>query len=312
MLVLLAPVAAQSTADTNPLAGNAESGNALLIQMLEMFERCASVTARVRHQCRLYEDTLVGSGYYWQRGMGNQPVTRFELQTQLVGKTASFVQVYDGDYLWTDRRFPSGREVRRLDVARLQSRLPGRGQNRSRAGEGQGPYEKMLAAASVRGGISQMLADLQQRFNFDPPRATQWNGLPVLAVVGHWRESGLKELWPEYDAAKLKNGQQEWPVQLPDHVLLLVGQNNFFPYVIEHRRFTDAYLATTVTGLRPTTDPLLRYEIFEVQFAVTMDNQLFEYKPGDVDWTDETTAVLERLNQPVIKSASSPNSDHPG
>jgi len=295
LLLPLTNVAAQPAPGSNAPAGEAESGNELLVRMMEMFESCASLTARVRHQARLHNDTLVGSGYYWQRGTGDQRVTRFEMQTQLVGKTASFEQVFDGEYLWTDRRFPSGRKVRRLEVARLQSRLLTRSQDSGRPG--QGAYEKMLATAAVRGGISQMLADLQHRFNFDPPRATQYNGLPMLALVGHWSEEELKELWPDFMAETEKGNTPKWPAQLPHHVLVLVGQNNFFPYMIEHRRFADAFLASTVTGLRPTTEPLLRYEIFEVQFAVAMDNQLFEYKPGDVDWSDETTVVLEQLNR---------------
>jgi hypothetical protein len=254
-----------------------------------MFEspQYASLTARVRHQCRLHDDTLVGSGNYWQQGAGDQRVTCFEMQTQLVGKTASFVQVYDGDYLWTDRTYPSGREVRRLEVALLKSRLPARGQ---------GGYSELLAMASVRGGISQMLADLQHRFDFDPPRTTQFNGVPVWALVGHWRKSGLKELWPDYDTPNEEGDTPEWPAQLPHHVLVLVEPNNLFPYVIEQRRFADAYLASTVTGLRPTTDPMLRYEIFEEQFAVAIDPQKFVYQPGDVDWWDETPLVMKRMN----------------
>ncbi len=291
----MANVAAQPTAGSDSLAARPESGNVLLTRMLQMFESCASMTARVRHQARLHDDTLVGSGYYWQRGTGDQRVTRFEMQTQLVGKTASFEQVFDGEYLWTDRRFPSGRKVRRLEVARLQSRLLTRSSDTGR--QGLGAYEKMLATAAVRGGISQMLDDLQHRFNFDPPRATQFNGLPMLALVGNWRKEELKKLWPDFVAETENGNTQNWPAQLPHHVLLLVGKNNFFPYVTEYRRFADAFLASTVTGLRPTTDPLLRYEIFDVQFAVAMEDQLFEYKPGDVDWSDETAVVLEQLNQ---------------
>jgi len=54
-------------------------------------------------------------------------------------------------------------------------------------------------------------------------------------------------------------------------------------------------LAASATGNRPTRDPLLRYELYEVQFAAAMDDSLFEFKPGDIQWTDETSLVLERL-----------------
>jgi len=281
------PLFAQSGEGVPASAGKNNSGNVLLVRTLENFERHASMTAKVRHQSRLYDETLVGSGNYWQQGAGDQSLTCFEMQTQMTGKTASFIQVYDGKQLWTDRNYPSGRVVRRLDVARLQSRL---------ASGGKSTKASRLAAAAVRGGVSQMLADLQHRFDFDPPLPMQMNGIPVHALVGHWRKSGLKELWPDFDATNEDGETPEWPAQLPHHVLLLVGQGNLFPYVIEHRRFEDAYLVDTVTGLRPANDPLLRYELFNVQFAVAIDPQKFVYKHGGVEWTDETMAVMGRLN----------------
>ena len=265
--------------------------------MLSTLERQASIAARLRHQSRLHEHTLTGSGRYWQQGTGVQRVSRWEMQTQVAGKTASIVQIYDGNHLWTDRRLPSGREVHRLDVARLHARLRKGGPNRTRSNTSRNDsVEKMLAAAEGRGGLAQMLAELLTRFNFDPPRHTQLNGLAVNALVGRWQIPKLEALWPK---GKYEPGGDppSWPEQLPHHVLVLVGKNNLFPYVIEHRRASDAYLAGTVAGLRPTRDPLVRYEIFEVQYAAAMDRRLFEFKPGDVQWTDETALVLERMRE---------------
>ena len=137
-----------------------------------------------------------------------------------------------------------------------------------------------------------MLADLLQRFTFAPPRAAQLDGLAVYALVGKWRRPELEKLWPELAESQ---APPSWPRQLPHHVLVLVGKSNWFPYVIEHRRASDAPLATSATGDRPTRDPLLRYEIFEVQFAAALEDTLFQYKPGDVPWSDETSLVLQRL-----------------
>jgi hypothetical protein len=47
--------------------------------------------------------------------------------------------------------------------------------------------------------------------------------------------------------------------------------------------------------LRPTNLPLLRYEIFEVQTAVAISQETFQYVPGDIEWTDETALVLGQL-----------------
>jgi len=282
-----------------PSLDTTASGDQFLAEVLATLERRPSVAARLRYQARVHEETLMGSGKYWQRGVGNQRVTRWEMQTQVAGQPASYVQVFDGTHLWTDRTLPSGRTVHRLDVGRLQSRLRTATVN-ARLPQAKAPWDPLLAEAAGQGGLTELLADLLQRYTFAPPRTVQLNGLAVYALVGQWRRTELEKLWPELATAE---STASWPRQLPHHVLLLAGKNNLFPYVIEHRRVADASLAASAVGDRPARDPLVRYELFEVQFAAAMDDSLFEFKPGDVQWSDETTLVLERLHDEQAAAA---------
>lgn len=262
-----------------------QSGNIALAEVLRAVQSHTSVSARLRHQARLFQHTQVGSGYYWQEGTGDNLRTHWEMKTQIAGKTASYVQVFDGKHLWTDRRWPSGRQVRRLDLARLESRLP-IGSN-------------ALELAAGQGGLAQMLTALIHRFDFQQPRPTQLGGKPAYAFVGQWRPEQLLQIWP--DAERLSESEPPaWPQQIPHHALILVGQNKF-PYLLEQRRQSDAYLANSVTGLRPANDPLLRYEIFEVQFATAIDPSRFTFKE-DVPWKDETASMLERLQAEIAPS----------
>jgi len=285
---------------TSPAAATGQSppptptGNLLVAEVLQILEKQVSIAAKLRYESRLHDQKIVGSGNYWQQRTQDRRVTRWEMQTQIADQTASFVQVYDGHHLWTDQHLPSRRQVHRLDVDWLQAKLrPGsRGLPVEAAA---GEREPWIPGVMVQGGLGQMLADLLRHFDFQPPELTQLHGLPVNALIGHWRPESLNRLWP--DAAKLGSKQPPaWPEQLPHHVLLLVGRN-MFPYVCEHRRASDAPLATGLAGLRPTGDPLLRYEIFEVQFAVAIPPEKFQFLPGDISWTDETTRVLEQLAQ---------------
>ncbi|WP_146452030.1 hypothetical protein [Bythopirellula polymerisocia] len=276
---------AQSTAGVNLGAGDD-----FLTEVLATMERRANVSAKLRHQSRLAGETQLGHGHFWQQGAGPQRTTRWEMQTQVAGETASYVQVYDGRYLWTDRHLPSGRQVHRLDVTNLQNRL----RNTNRLSSDLTERASLLDAAEFRGGISQLLTELLTRYQFDSPRPTQLNGLAVNALVGRWRPEQLAVMSPESDAANPDSAP--WPEQLPHHVLVLVGQSNLFPYVTEFRRSDDAYLTETLAGLKPAPDPLVRYEIFEVHFADAIDATVFEFKPGAVDWSDETTLVFEKLS----------------
>lgn len=269
----------------------ASPGDPYVLQALNLVEQQASIVAKLRQQSHLRDKTLVGSGNYWQqlRSQGKR-VVRWEMQTQMGEQSASFVQVFDGDHLWTDRRLPSRRQVNRLDMAWLQTKLQA-----TRRGTAPSQLTRRLDLVEGQGGFSQMLASLLRNYHFSAPQPTQLNGLPVNALVGRWKPDRLAQLWP---AAEHRDQQEtlEWPEQIPHHVLLLLGRN-MFPYVCEYRSAADASLATSLVGLRPAAEPLLRYEIFEVQFAVAIPAETFTYTPGDIDWSDETSLVLDQLTQ---------------
>lgn len=267
-------------------------GNLYVAQVLKNLQQHGNIDAKLRFESSLYDQKLVGQGSYQQGGDMNKRFTRWEMQTQIADQTASFVEVYDGDHLWTERRMPSKRDVKRLDVARLQSSL----KTLSR-GSKLTPHDALISSVTGQGGLSEMLADLLRHYTFQPPQPTQLNGLPVYSLVGTWRTEQLAKHWSasvNLDALELA----EWPTQLPHHVLLLVHKQNLFPCVVEHRSAASSSYATSLAGLRPTSSPLTRYEIYEVNFAVAIPNEHFDFSP-DGNWSDETSVVLERLKKEI-------------
>lgn len=290
-LVLLSPysvglaIAQQAGGAPTTIAAR---GDDFVAEVLDSLERRSNVSARLRYQAHLRDEIQVGAGSYWQQGIGTQQLTHWEMQTKIAEETAGYVQIFDGRYVWTDRHLPRGREVRRLDVANLENRLRTL-QLALHAHE----QSKRIESAAFRGGFSQLLAEMLTRYEFSAPRATQLNGFAVQAVIGRWRPDQLTELSPTADAAAPSSS--DWPAQIPHHVLLLVGQANLFPYVVEFRRADDAYLIETVAGMKPAHDPLLRYEIFEVRFSDAIDPSVFVFRPGDIEWSDETSVVFDKL-----------------
>jgi hypothetical protein len=312
---------APSLSSTSPIGSPQIAGNQFATSLLAMLERRSNVVARVRHRVHLGEYALIGSGSYWQQGVGNLRKTRLVLQTQIASESASLVQVFDGRYLWTDRQLPSGRKVTRLDPVRLQAGLAGGGSPITRQGRPTAATS-LLSAAASRGSLCGQLADLIKQFDFQEPRKIPLNGTPMVAMIGHWKVAELERAWPNSmgpnsmgpnskgfsHATKQTEGihardeeraTQEilahWPKQLPHHVLLLVGPQDLYPYIIEYRRADDAQLATSPTGLLPADDPMARYEHFEVRFAAQIDNRLFEMASSDIEWTDETGQLVKQL-----------------
>ncbi|MEM8943597.1 MAG: hypothetical protein AAGD11_00320 [Planctomycetota bacterium] len=272
-------------------------GNLYVTQVLKSLQAPINVSAKLRFESRLFDQMLVGQGAYQQGGAMSKRFTRWEMHTQIADESASFVQVYDGIHLWTERRLPSRRNVTRLDVARLQSGL--RAHQRGKAVD---VRAQLLGSVAGQGGLIQLLADLLTNYDFQPPQPTQLNGLPVNALIGRWRTNQLVKHWPS--AAQLDDAEPPtWPHQLPHHVLLLVHKQNLFPCVVEHRGFHGAHYATSLAGLRPTSSPQLRYEIHDINFAVAIPNEHFAFDPGS-NWSDETSVVLEQMTSEQVDAAT--------
>lgn len=274
-------------------AGNAyreaASGDYFMAKVLATLHRRPSVAARLRQQSRIYGEKVMGTGNYWQLGVGLQRRTKWAMQLQVADTTSSFLQVFDGEDLWTDRTLPSGRKVLRLDTYRLQSMR--RTAQLNEQGE-QPPWRNLMETTVGQGGLSEMVADLLRQFTFAPRRKSQLNGLPVYALVGQWRKEQLEKTWPGLTD---QSDETPWPQHLPHHVLLMVDQKTLFPYVLEHRRIADAIKLQSAGGLRPVEDPLVRLEIFEVQLAKAHKESVFDYTSGEMQWSDETQLVFERM-----------------
>ena len=284
-LIIASLLASNSTAQAvNP----GLDGNLYVAQVLKSLQAPVNVDAKLRFESLLYDQKIVGQGIYQQGGQMSKRFTRWEMQTQIADQTASFVQIYDGIHLWSARGMPSGRQVARLDVERLQTGLQAHFRSTP-----MDERQLLLTSVAGQGGLVQLLADLLSNYNFQSPQPTQLNGLPVNALVGHWRETQLAKHWP--GSSQLGSEKPpEWPQQLPHHVLLLVHKHNLFPCVVEHRTAGAAQYATSLSGLRPIDQPLMRYEIYEINFAVAVPDQRFEFNAGG-SWTGQTKAVLEQL-----------------
>ena len=264
------------------------SGNALLRKVLATLESAPSLSCGVRYQALLEGDKLLGTGQFMQRGTGSQRVSRMQVQSKVAGQTASLEQVFDGDFLWTDTRLPSGRTVRRTDVRRavgtVLSTLPGQ--------DSDSPYRPhpLVETALVRGGVSQLVADLLTSFDFGPPQAGRHGGEPVWAMVGTWKPAGLEDA-----LGPTEGNAPAWPGVMPHHVLVLVGRDDHLPRMIEFRRESDGPLNKSPAAAEPCQEPLVRLELLDIRLGAALADGLFRYYPGEAQVVDDTHEAIARL-----------------
>lgn len=270
------------------VAAGGPSGDQLVQEVINRsLERRPNIAAKVRQLVRIGDEVLRGKGSYWQQGVGNLRRTRWELETTLVGADPAFVvQVYDGEYVWTDRKLPGTRKVTRVGMEAI------RREANSQNGAGQGSGIAGFTDAAARGGLSQLVASLARCFTFSSPQPMQLGERTMLAVIGTWRPEQLEREWPGLSTKP----PEEWPSHLPHHVLLYIDSSELFPYLIEYRGGGDAALVTDPHGVFATRHPLALFEFLEVEyFGSTMPQSLFQYAPPDPSWHDVTSKVIEEL-----------------
>jgi hypothetical protein len=169
--------------------------------------------------------------------------------------------------------------------------------------------------------LPSLLNALGESFAFLPPQPMRiaseeeagrpTTSIPFFAVVGHWRQDRLAKLLPASAVpapagqgppppGSLPSKMDAVPARLPQEVLILFGQSDLFPYRIEYRKLETPIAANQAGAAIPyqlSARPMVVLEFTDVRFDIPTDTSQFIYTPGDAEWTDQTTALLERLRQ---------------
>jgi len=268
------------------------SPRALLDNAIAALENTGSVSARVFHEVDLFNRRLVGKGVYWEQRQGPHRLIRYELKLQLGDQTSSLVQVVapptaDGHFMWTKRKLRDEERLSRLDVTRAIKAL---------AEVARKPGQEGREMLPGLGGLPRILRGLHSAFDFTSVQAGQLrlqaDRLPVWQLRGQWKPEQLIKVLPHQKEA-IEAGEDvdlsKLPEHLPNHVLLMLGQDDLFPYRIEYRR------ATGRKAGGPESHPLVTMQLFEVVRNVPIDPGRFQYSPGTLEFQDQTESFLKSL-----------------
>lgn len=284
-LVVLALFAPKAAAQEPPNASTASTGaplptaQQLLTEAQIALGQHASVEAKVRQQTRLLSQELFGSGRYLQQGTGPEIMLRFELRLHVGDQPATMLQIADGRYLWNERQFGTTRTVQQVEVAQVREQL---GQH----------HPALPGRWPLLGGLGEMLAGVAASFEFAPVTTGELGDVPIYTLVGQVRVDELNRQAAQ-TAADPENFRpldpNHLPEQVPHEVLLVLGRDDLFPYLIDYRRASGAGEG------EGSLYSLLRIQLFEVRINGPVDLRQFVYKPGSVNVTNQTEAVLQQL-----------------
>lgn len=247
------------------------------------------VSAKLRHEVHLFGKHLFGTGIYKEQRPGRDFLMRVELKFPLADHSCSLVQVCDGRYFWEYRNFPSEAKLARTDIVRVirgldqANRLPTQ------------PQQPILPGI---GGLTRVLHGLSASFDFDSVEAGTWGAQKQLVwrMRGTWKREILPRLLPEQQAAISRGDAPNFsklPDYLPDQVVLLLGQDDLFPYRIEYRRTQSAKEGPAE---EPTSTCLVLVDFTEVDISTPIDRRQFIYQPpSDIEFSDQTDGFMQGL-----------------
>ena len=312
----------QSTSPQEPKADSAPRPQAqeILQAAVRTLESRDCVSARILQQVDLFDKQLVGSGVYLQQrvgtdqwlpvqeappfaplaGRGTQRVPggegswdrlliRLELRIQIGDQQSSLLQILSpptpaGHYLWTYYKLPDEERLSRVDLVRAAQAL-----DKAQPTPGLGT-EGMLGGL---GGLPRLLRGLQAAFDFSSAEQGHIGRLPVWRLQGQWRPERLAKILPDQKAA-IEAGKPpdlvKLPEHLPDRVVLMLGQDDLFPYRIEYRRGIPEK-----AGGRDDSRALVTMELFDVKLNVPIDRNRFIYNRGTTDFSDQTESFISSL-----------------
>lgn len=300
-------------------SAQAARGDELLVQAVNQLEQRASVTARFLYHVAIGGEDLDGSLSYWQQGRGEDLKVRLEVR--LVGLDAQLLHVCNSRFIWNDRKLPTGRTVTRIDLRQLRADPSLAGGNLNEIKPGQANWSPLQSELiTYTGGLPSLLNGLSESFRFMAPQAIQFQlnrpadaepvKVPVFGVVGQWK--------PEKLAAQVAKTQdnsgavtqhapdlrklatKNLPERLPLEVLILLRQEDLFPYRIEYRRLETPNSIDNAGPPIPyqlSVHPMVVLQLDSATFDAPIASGQFDYAPGDADFDDQTTVILERLRQ---------------
>lgn len=318
----LTTAAAEFTSPREPKVDAAPQPQAqtILQAAVRAIEGHDCVSARIVQQVDLFDKQLVGKGVYLQQRMsrGQLPpdgntaplgplavkdaqtkpggegswdrlLIRLELRIQVGEQQSTLLQVLSpptpaGHYLWTYRKLPDEEKLGRVDVVRAVQAL-----DTARHAPGPG-NEGMLSGL---GGLPRLLRGLQAALDFSSAEQGQFGKLAVWRLQGQWRPDRLARILPQQKAA-IEAGELpelgKLPEHLPDRVVLMLGQDDLFPYRIEYRRGVPEK-----AGEPDDSRALVTMELFDVKFDVPVDPTRFIYNRGALGFADETDSFISSL-----------------
>lgn len=256
-----------------------------------------SLSAKIRQHVEMFDHQVTAVGQYAQQGRGVRQLSRFELKSQVGDASFTVLEINDGHFFWTFRELPTGPNISRIDLDRVEKQLAVGGLTAAGSTASQ-------SGRTPIGGLSKMLAGLRQNFQFTRVADSRLGDRAAWIVDGQWRPAQLVAAAPDVRGA-IETGRpidiKKLPAHLPEHVLLTIGQSDLLLYRVEYWRRAGKGETETPGTMLPGHRLMVATEYFDIRVNAPIDPREFAYQPSGLTQAkglkvaDATDAFLKTL-----------------
>lgn len=278
-----------TTAEPDQGDSSPERAAVLVRSAVVAIEQHDSITASVRVQLDAFGRRIRGAGRYCQAPWPDHQLA-LEIELPLEETTAKLSQVCDGRHLWIHDRLPGEETLHCVDVQQVSAAL-----DRGAAPKPGAPSVRLLGL----GGLPRLLRGLDHSFHFTSARRRDLNAASVWLLQGELRQERLIELLPGQKANIEAGGPADLtqlPPQLPDQVLLVLGQEDLFPYRVEWRRSAATVRKEWYHWGQDQGRIMLTIDFKDVQLGAPIDPERFAFDPSGLVPIDATAEYLQWLS----------------
>ena len=273
-----------------------QQADGLILRVRQLVDGYDSIECGTRHQIDLFDHQILGAGHYYQQGHGLRRLTRFEQRSQIGNQTTTRFEVADGNSLWTYREIPGEIKLTHVDLQRVFQAWD----------QARHAMPAVAAREPEISGLPKLLQGISDDFRFERVVGGQLGDRPVWIVEGSWKPEKLIAAVPD-QKANIEAGRpldlKRLPAQLPERIVLEVGQADLFPYRLDYLRARSnsasggpRLRAGEGRGEAAGYRPIVSIDWFDVHLNRPIDPQKFVYQPTGVQQVDTTEAFLKTLN----------------
>jgi hypothetical protein len=281
-MLLALGLAAPVLASDEDSAVESGTGNEVVRNAAQTINKQPAFEVKVRQRATMFGQRVSGAGFYLQLPDTDRILLRYEFQLKVGEQLTSLLQVNDGTTLWIRQNFGQLHSQAYVNVRKLREAKQQQLSETSSAGE----FAPNLAV----GGLSSILLNIEQSFQFDEPQQSELFNIPTWEISGTWKPERL---------AQIARDEGSLPSHLPDTVKLVLRRDDEFPLLPYRVQFGRTQrrdsVASIASGKIAVVHPLVTIDLSEPRRRPDLRPADFAFQPSDENVEDRTDVYLRKL-----------------